>query len=543
MILALFKQFRQKFRVQAITLSLAGIVLADVGTQLTFSLPNVVTLLAAVGWAAWILGFMVLIKEAWQAVKYIVLTSLHHKTFLTLSLLAILFPLIISWTFFPTAISGETTQELGCALAAVQTPTLGWNSTCLFGYPLRQFLPSLMTTAIFGRSQLGLNLGTAIFSLMALSIWSRGLFSYWKKSPNFDLVSASSLGLLLQSHHFIWFLFLNYEQSIMPVLFTTIWLGQMMWYRQTPSTATWFSVLMAVMATYAYTPGLALVALIICGLGYHLWRVRFRSLSLILGLMVVLLELAFSFLFRGDIHLGDQPEFNLIFQNLWEGLKALSAGHETLLTGLSFYLCTTGIVLMLWRKWSWTQMIAILWVIICLGAAILLKGYATYEHAFRLHRALVALPILFFVVLDTFHSVLNRQVLIIMTCLILTSTGVILGKTLNSRPPQPHFNLISQLQELSRHDQKFAAYLKKPSQIYIHESLKDEFIGLNDELVYFYPHLRSDLHADEFGPFCSDRSAIYLHTTTDQCLTYWQNENYSGPINSTKNYIFSFNLN
>jgi hypothetical protein len=298
----------------------------------------------------------------------------------------------------------ETTQEVACALDCLaNSPTWGYTDTCLFGYSTRQFLMPAGSSLLLGRTYVGLTFGSALYFLIAISIFARGLLDHLEERPEGDLVAALILSFLPHVHWFNHFMY-AFEESVYPLLFGLILCGLALQWMKTSGVA--FPLMIGLVLfclVWAYTTALALFGL---GLVFLCWR-AFARPALGRGERAVSLGVAgiatVSFLIswreRLDFHAfgGRSPsellaDLGSAFSHIF--LVPIDAGQafvtRFLLVFMVIALFGTLAFLDRWRGlvlggWMWSVLIV----------SVVLHGSDYYDISLRVHRAMVVFPVLF----------------------------------------------------------------------------------------------------------------------------------------------------
>jgi hypothetical protein len=324
----------------------------------------------------------------------------HMVTFVTVLILLV----IIGWnTVDVRNVSGETTQEIQCALLHLQeTEDWGYQHTCLFGYPARQFFIPALPSLLFGRSLFTLHIGSYLYFFVAVVLFATGMLHVFGKRPHADLVSASILTLILHVHYFNHFMTF-YEQSIYPFLFGLTFFGFLFIFIRTHSYES--LIMMGFTLQYmifSYTPGLALFVFCIALLGYLLIFTKSISLSRkwVLGivLFVLISSIGATLFSRTDIHLASSDRsYSLLLEDIREAAYLfVNPSHGThmvspfLFGPFLFFLAGS---VFFFRDWK--LCIASVWIGAVIFVAVVAKGYAYYDVDFRLHRATVIFPVIF----------------------------------------------------------------------------------------------------------------------------------------------------
>lgn len=310
----------------------------------------------------------------------------------------------------PRVLHHETTQEIGCALRKLtSSPSSGYADTCLFGYPTRQHLLPALPSLALGRTQTALHLGSAAYLLLALLIFGRGLAARFEERHDGPLLAASGVVLLTHFYFFHHFM-LAFEQSVYPMLFTMIAAGIALAFERRPATSTvWLAGLALLVLVHSYTPALATV-----GLG-GLWLVstaRRRDLpapqrrSALVVLIGTLSSLGLSLAYRSEQFADGSRSLAQLagdFREAGHHLLVRPVALETFTTAMAAGALVFAVAVFLAGAAGWRGAAVAAWVVGVFVAALAMRGYTWYAVHFRLHRALVAAPVLVVLALEAWR--------------------------------------------------------------------------------------------------------------------------------------------
>mgnify|MGYP005843139349 CR=1 FL=1 len=382
----------------------ASVVVLDAAT---LAVPR----LGGAGVVVWLLVWVALAAYGGASVVTLLAGSRRHPAAaLPLVAAGFVFGSVAGHLDDPRILHHETTQEIGCALRTLaSSPSRGYADTCLFGYPTRQHIIPALPTVALGRTQQALHLGSAAYLLLALLIFARGLAARFEGRRDGPLLAA--LGVVLLTHFYFFHHFmLAFEQSVYPMLFTMIAVGLVLVFEKCPTVPTLsLAGLTLLILIHSYTPALATA-----GLG-GLWLaataarrdlpapLRRTALAVLAG---ALLSLGLSLAYRSE-QFADRSrslaELAVDFYEAGQHLFVRAAALETFTTALAAGALALAVVIFLAGAAGWRGTAVAAWVVAVFAAALAMRGYAWYAVHFRLHRALVAAPVLVGLVLEAWR--------------------------------------------------------------------------------------------------------------------------------------------
>lgn len=471
---------------------------------------------------SWFFIFLFAVKQFIELIKLI----WTKKLFWTLILILLLGGIVLFNTTNPKNISGETTQEINCMLTHFETSAdWGFQKTCLFGYPARQFIIPALPSLVFGRSLFALNLGGAVYFIIGLIVFASGLLSSLGKNKTGDIIVAIILSFIFHIYYFNHFMF-YYEQSIYPFCFALLTGGMFLHYFTKPSLNTLTLVgLSSLYLTFSYTPGVPAYYLLILVL--FLLLINHKSLFthkiLIAGIILIsLFSYILSLKFRNDINLIQLTQTTInIKQDLLTTLNHLllqKNGNPVVSPVFNLIFLST-IFLSLFFVFGWPMFIGAVWILSVIIFSVVSKGYTYYGVDFRFHRATVVFPVLFIMIISIIKPYLKKiehlNKLLIVFLLFMIVTGVLFQKQyLTNKQPSDHFNIIKQL------SLKFST--DKSIKLYFDSNLSTNYISLNDQLQYFLPKAKSYI----LNPDCSnldlsiqDDNYLLISESKNNCLS------------------------
>ncbi len=367
--------------------------------------------LGGAGVVVWLLVWVVLAAHACAAAVTPV-AGIRRRLDAVLPLIAALFVFAsVAWHLDdPRVLHHETTQEIGCALRTLaSSPSRGYTDTCLFGYPTRQHLLPALPSLALGRTQTALHLGSAAYLLLALLIFARGLAARFEERRDGPLLAA--LGVVLLTHFYFFHHFmLAFEQSVYPMLFTMIAAGIVLAFEKRPAAPPlWLAGLALLVLVHSYTPALATVGLGVSWLAASAARcdlpapLRRRALAILIGTLV---SLGLSLAYRSEQFADGSrslPQLAADFREAAHHLLVRAAALEAFTTAMAAGALALAVAVFLAGAAGWRGATVAAWVVGVFVAALAMRGYTWYAVHFRLHRALVAAPVLVALALEAWR--------------------------------------------------------------------------------------------------------------------------------------------
>lgn len=467
----------------------------------------------------WYIAFGFLLFFCWVSLKSLWKKTWEKRSFFTIGFLLLFFVLILFRSFQPTSLSGETTQETACILHQLKSSSdWGFNQSCFLGYPARQYLIPAIPSLITGRSLMSLNLGGAIYFGIGLIIFAQGLNLFLGFNKKNDIIIAISLASLFHYYYFTHFLLIAFEQSIFPLSFGLIALGLLMSlsHQITPLKLSliWFTLMLIL---NSYTPSLALALLVFFYLGMFAFLNRKNTLLKTTTFVIILTSIVtfgVSLTFRYDIKLLGTSNHNTIFlfEEIINLIKHLFFAPKStpffsnIFSGI-FLLSLFSPFFIPKGKYLFP---AVLWTLFTMVGATVAQGYSFYTQDFRIHRAMVVVPVIMFLLANVFHSSkINKKELIAILS-ILSLTGLFFSfQRLTQLKIHPHLEFIYSL------DKKISQAEYK--NMYFIGSASHDFISLNDMLQYFYPQLTAQT-TQQLTACDHLQPGYYIFEQTDPCF-------------------------
>lgn len=358
-----------------------------------------------IGVVLWCLSWLALAVHAARCFGSLVRDVVtRRRGFATVVVLLALTATVLVATSDTRLLHFETTQEIACTLNCfADSPSWGYTDTCLFGYSTRQFLVPALPSLLFGRSYMALTFGGALYFLVAISIFARGLLSYLEDRPEGDVLTALVLSFLPHIHYFNHFMY-SFEESIYPLLFGMILCGLALQWMRSPSLS--FPLLIGLVflhLVWAYTTALALFGLGVVLLCAHALRSRDlsrRARTVSLGVAAVAMgSFLVSLAQRSDVHaLGERSRVVLLddlgsaFRHIF--LVPINPSEAFVSRFLLMFMVVAliGSIAFLDR---WRGVVLGGWMWAVLVAAVILQGTNYYNISLRVHRTIVIFPVMF----------------------------------------------------------------------------------------------------------------------------------------------------
>ncbi|KKQ36858.1 MAG: hypothetical protein US53_C0035G0011 [Candidatus Woesebacteria bacterium GW2011_GWA1_37_7] len=152
---------------------------------------QVYPMLGIFGTITWYLSYLYIIIFALVSFFKIVKSASLLKTPFSLITIIFFITLIFIRLDNPKSLSAEASIEISCGINQLTTtPDFGYNQTCMFGYPARQYFLPALTTFLFGRNIVSINSGNAIYFILGLIIFSSGILELYSHSFKGDLINS-----------------------------------------------------------------------------------------------------------------------------------------------------------------------------------------------------------------------------------------------------------------------------------------------------------------------------------------------------------------
>jgi len=435
--------------------------------------------------------------------------ALRGRAVLTFAAVAALAVVIIGQTTNPASLSEELTQEIACLLRRwADAPDAGFQQGCLFDYPARQFIFPALPTLILGRNQLALNLGAALLISAGISIFAAGLRDHLKGTVSEDALTAILIASLVQATWVTRLIFL-YEQSVYPFVYTLAAVGFWFVSSERPLLRGALLSLCAIHLAHGYTTALAPLGLVLAAISYELIKYRNRTSALILA--TTLLTAVVTFGYRGDLRLlGSNGSLHERLLEAWQGFNLifLDSSDQRIFQSLATPLFFIGLAAAIFGALGVSGCIVAVWVLATIAFSAGTIGYTNYDIFFRLHRTVIALPVMLAMsalVLAPGVRKVPARAMVAIFCLFATSSAYYGYRYLQGRSANQHLAWYS-----------WASQRLGPqkAEIYFTPQLSLQYGSSYDLLVYFNPNWQvSRLPESCKIPEAIDRSskqAVYM---------------------------------
>jgi hypothetical protein len=346
------------------------------------------------GTICWYLTYLWVIVFALLALRDVIGSSIRDAAPFAPLVLALYAGITVVSVGWPHTFSSETALEITCTVSNLNHGgDLGFHSTCLFGYPMRQFLLQALPTLLFGPSVVNLLVLGGTYFLCGAVIFAGGLIRLYRSGYMGNLVAGLLLSVFLQLYYWNHF-FVIFEQSIYPLSFALILGGLVLYFRGGDERRALPLVGIVLLWTVsAYTPSLAVYGLAVVALLY-VGAVR-RDLRA--PALVIILLSAASFLisrtYRQDVNVGSP---GALWGNLWPALEHLVYQNQGVPWSTPFLVFPLMMTVALALSGVFGRLGAVVgvWVALVFVVTITSYGHGVYGVDFTLHRALIIVPVL-----------------------------------------------------------------------------------------------------------------------------------------------------
>ncbi len=328
---------------------------------------------------------------------------IRKKIVFTAMTLCIFFVLLILNIPLSKNLSGETTQQVRCALDHYLTSDPSTTqTTCFLGYPMRQYTMMIWPTVLWGRSLMALNAGGSIYFIIGLLLFSYGSLLYLEGNKRRDILVSIALVCMLHIrfiHHFLFY----FEQSIFPLSFALMGIGLFFWYLSGYKRDSAILVMVPVIQhmVYVYTPMIAFIGLYILGLIYLLFYVysgrthKFFMSFLLFGFVSMFCMTLF---YRHDVHIaGQQTPLKNASESISQTVRHILFPETLVKSYMSpviVFVFIGMIVAMVSGVFGIKMVIIGLWILATFIISVLSRGYTKYPVDFSMHRSIVTLPVI-----------------------------------------------------------------------------------------------------------------------------------------------------
>lgn len=518
-IVFMMQKKKNHFTVVVLMLFFASlIVLAD---ALTLVWPQA----GIAGTGLWLILLAAVIILSLVQLARIVKMSWQTKSPATLLVIASLIGLVVSWSGNFKSLSGEATQEVACAIDRVLSMSdMGLHQTCLFGYPVRQYLPQVFTSIWFGRSLPSLAVGGGAYLLIGIIWFGSSLWQALGINPKGDLLTAIALASLLHFYYFNEFLF-YFEQGIFPISFALLLtaLGiQILVLKK--YTLIGLATLAGFMAIHSYTPSLALLPLMLTGITYMFVKVPPSRLLLIWAGLLLIASFGLSLLYRNDLHIGSQTtrSYNQRLLDIKESVEHLIFANKgrpfasPFMTGLAVLF----IALAMGGVFGRYTFVIGLWAGMVLFISLIAKGYNYYQADFRVQRSLLVVPALLAAAILKIKFIYARFPIrfLILVFVVFFSYGLAYSHVqINSRPIHAHTEMIRQLTFFQHAEVQPLVVTESAAQ-------SDNLVSLHDTAQYFLPSITirnmsaNEIEYDNCARVSQSTNLLLIRASDKKCL-------------------------
>lgn len=462
-------------------------------------------ILGRAGAVLWILAFLIVGWESLASFFKLIQNGIKRAP-VTLFVLLFFVVIIILNIGRITNSNSETTQEISCALTRLESPDMGFRSTCLFGYPARQFLFTSLPSSLFGRNVITLNVGGAAYFIAGLFLFTYGLTRFFESKKYSDLVVAILVAGVFHFYYVNWFLF-SFEQSIYPLSFSLGVAGLFLSinHKNYFKNVGLIGILLAYLI-FSYTTGLFFVALAIGLLLYLFFTFAKERKEKVVNIAVILTTVFFfisSLFVRWDIHiLGDGANKINIARDVLKGVTGLLIRNlGTDYVSAYFHLALIlALIIPFFTKYRKPFIFIFLWIVAVIVLSIASHGYAYYSIDFRLHRSIIIVPPLLViagVVLDSLKiPFLDKKVFYIALLAVFFITGFyyqsnILKSKINSERHR-HASFIMWLKDrLLEQEEATGGVIVFDDELKNIENYSKNYISIQDSLKYYLPRFET----------------------------------------------------
>lgn len=354
----------------------------------------------------------------------------------------------------------------------------------------------------FDRGTLQLNIGTAIYFITGLIIFSSGIFKFFRNNPKPELLTSILIAGLFHFYFVVWFLF-GYEQSIYPLSLTMTGLGLFLHLRKDYSPFLLGLITITILyLVFMYTSGLASAILFILFLIYftiYKCRKLIARLSYIAVIIISFGMLFSSFTYRKDIAVGSFADGGLPMRlaDITHGTTGLLLNSLPIqyMTWFIYPLLLFSVISILLIRKNILQILFVgAWIIGVIVLSIVSKGYSYYVVEFRLHRSIITIPFLLMAIGFAINRFKFKPVLIrylypsLFIFILLTSLyNVFYSLYLKiGSERHRHTELIHSLKQPM--PQKVdEGILSFDDDLYAVENFSNNYVSINDSLKYYLP--------------------------------------------------------
>jgi hypothetical protein len=297
-------------------------------------------------------------------------------------------------------VNHEASQEVAAGLDALASADLEYTGTGFLGYPVRQYILAAAPALVLGRSLTALRLGYALLFFLGLLVCWGGLRKGLEGNAQASAIAALTVLSFFSFPYLPEFVRL-YEQNTVPFSLTALATGWLLLADEEPkplrlAALAWVGCMLGT----SYTPSLAVLGLLaVVILSKIASALRDRHFATAVAWAMVLLPplvfTAMAAIVREDLrfdHVGG-PDYAGAWSALREAFSVVFLGDPRLFMSplLLLPICVYLLVALFFGA-GLRHAVTAWWVLVTVGAAVILRGYATPPPDFALHRALVVIP-------------------------------------------------------------------------------------------------------------------------------------------------------
>lgn len=471
-----------------------------IASEILSPIPHVDSL----GVILWLSISLIFAAFTFDSLVSIIRWTVFHRQPIPLIIIIALFVFFTREAGLPINFSNETAREIACGLDALTFQT-GWQTTCYFGYPVRQFLAPAIVPLLLGRTLFALNFGAVILLFSSLTIFASGLIKFWRPTKATAIFVFTIASLFNFRFFHIWTAF--FEQSLYPLIFCFTLVGLFLHYQaKSKPIYLWLLGLLFLQLAHAYPTTLALLAL---GVFLLTHRAIYPTHSLtrrhigqiIFGTTISLLA---SLSYRQDLKLisdiDNQPLLSTIHEStqLFLGITTTNP----LLTHLFAPILILAIVSLFLYKPTKFRILTSAWVLGVIAVSLFAAGVGDQSTLFKLHRILIIFPILIPAALAPVPTsfFVHHRLSVALLAIILFTFGFHMRHTYQSvRPISNSIRIYSLLNSQFDSQTEFT--------IQTQDVLTNALFNLSKSFTYFYPYSQNTFTSN---PCNSSNSTLHL---------------------------------
>lgn len=481
--------------------------------------------LGMVGMAYWGLMWFTLLIYALSCLVRAARIIKRHAMWMSACISLTFIALFVLWAYDPRFLSGESTREIGCALAHLRsTKDLGFAQTCHLGYPARQFFVPAIPTILWGETLPALQIGNILYFCMGYVVFVHGLLLMTQKKLWADLKTGlilSSLAHFPLAHAII----LTYEQASYPIGFALFVAGLWLEWIYDKSVLILLLIgLMQFVLITSYTPSLSLVFLNVAMFVYSAYRLRKQKIYVwitpVLLVVISFISLWVSFQTRSDIRIFAPKESGPLYTHILDAVRDVwntilfargAVPWVSPLLTLPFILL---ILISMFGIFGASYSVISFWIVLVMFIAVFSHGYASGSIDYRLQRATIAIPFFLLLISKTLERVHIPRNILIAGLLLVSLTGYTTLSQAKARKADTHQAAIASLLQpilkttSPEHTQKWIYFTPEIESV----AKVDNF---TDIAMYFLPGWKSEVVRN--GQPCSF-AGTWITLAAQSCL-------------------------